>query len=187
MKNIVIIGAGDLGKEIVWLIEDINKKQPTYVILGFLDDDEKKIGGEFFGYRVLGNIAQLDSIASKTPLCATIAIRDGAARKKIVEEHKAFKKWESIIHPASVIAGTSRPGIGSIVFPQVTISVDTKMGDFGLYYINSTICNDCRIGNYVSIMSGASVAERAVIGDGCLITAGKTVRPHEVVKKTGKL
>ena len=44
MKNIVIIGAGDLGKEIVWLIEDINKVKPTYVILGFLDDDTNKTG-----------------------------------------------------------------------------------------------------------------------------------------------
>lgn len=25
VKSIVIIGAGDLGKELVWLIEDINK------------------------------------------------------------------------------------------------------------------------------------------------------------------
>lgn len=182
MKNIVIIGAGDLGKEIVWLIEDINKKQPTYVILGFLDDDEKKLDGEFYGYRVLGTIAQLDSIASKTPICATIAIQDGSTRKKIVETHKDFTQWETIIHPASVIAGTSKPGLGSIVFPQVTISVDTKLGDFGLYYINSTICNDCQIGNYVSIMSGASVSERAVIGDESFITAGRTIRPKERIK-----
>ena len=42
MKNIVIIGAGDLGKELVWLIEDINKVRPTYLILGFLDDDLSK-------------------------------------------------------------------------------------------------------------------------------------------------
>ena len=39
MKEIVIIGAGDLGREVVWLIEDINRLNPTYVILGFLDDD----------------------------------------------------------------------------------------------------------------------------------------------------
>ena len=60
MKNIIIIGAGDLGKEVVWLIEDINKVQPTYVILGFLDDDIAKDGGEFYGYRVLGDTNQLE-------------------------------------------------------------------------------------------------------------------------------
>ena len=47
MKEIVILGAGDFGKEVAWLIEEINKRNPTYIILGYLDDDEKKIGQSF--------------------------------------------------------------------------------------------------------------------------------------------
>lgn len=178
MKNIAIIGAGDLGKEVVWLIEDINKHNPTYVILGFLDDDESKNGGEFYGYRVLGKISQLEEISKKTPLSAVIAIQDGSIRKKIAEEHKEFENWESIIHPTAVIAGTSKAGRGSIIFPQVTVSVDTRLGAFDLFYIHSTICNDCRIGDYVSVMSGASVSEHAEIGEECFLAAGSTVYPH---------
>lgn len=183
MKNIVIIGAGDLGKEVVWLIEDINKIKPTYVILGFLDDDKDKEGGEFYGYRVLGNIAQLEAVAAKAPLCAVIAIQNGSIRKKIREEHSSFTEWESIVHPTAVIAPTSPVGRGSIVFPHVTVSVDTRLGEFGLFYINSAVCNDCRIGDYVSLMSGASVSERAEIGDECFLAAGSTVYPH---KKLGR-
>ena len=62
MKNIVIIGAGDLGRELVWLIEDINKVKPTYVILGFLDMDERKAGREFYGYEVLGTEERLEEL-----------------------------------------------------------------------------------------------------------------------------
>lgn len=178
MKNIVIIGAGDLGKEVVWLIEDINKVKPTYVILGFLDDDTEKLGGEFYGYKVLGKVSDLNSIAVKTPIGAVVAIQEGKVRKRIVEEHNDFICWESIVHPTAVIAGTSPLGTGSVVFPQVTVSVDTKLGKFNLYYIHSTICNDCRIGNYVSIMSGASVSERAEIGDECFLAAGSCIYPH---------
>ena len=179
MKNIVIIGAGDLGKEVVWLIEDINKREPTYVILGFLDDDKDKFGGEFYGYKVLGSVSDLEAINSRTQSSAVIAIQNGNVRKKIVEEHHSFNSWESIIHPTAVIASTSPVGIGSVVFPQVTVSVDTKLGDFNLYYIHSTICNDCKIGNYVSIMSGASVSERAEVGDECFLAAGSCVYPHK--------
>ena len=35
MKEIVILGAGDFGKEVAWLIEEINKRTPTYIILGY--------------------------------------------------------------------------------------------------------------------------------------------------------
>lgn len=178
MKNIVIIGAGDLGKEVVWLIEDINKREPTYLILGFLDDDLSKIGTEFYGYKVLGTIEQLEELAGRFPMSAVIAIQDGATRKKIVEAHSAFSKWESIVHPTAVAASTSPVGMGSIVFPQVTVSVDTKLGKFDLLYIHSTICNDCVIGDYVSIMSGATVSERAEVAECSLLPAGHTVAPH---------
>lgn len=183
MKNIVIIGAGDLGKEIVWLIEDINKRQPTYLILGFLDDDKEKTGTEFYGYKVLGGTEQLSELSSKMPLSAVVAIQDGSIRKKIVEEHPEFDHWETIIHPTAVIASTTSVGNGSVFFPQVTVSVDSKLGSFGLYYIHSIICNDCVVGNYVSIMSGASVSEHAEIGDECFLAAGACVYPH---KKLGK-
>lgn len=178
MKNIVIIGAGDLGKEVVWLIEDINKHAPTYLILGFLDDDEEKTGGEFYGYKVLGTTGRLEEISQRAPMAAVMAIQDGSARRKIAEAHAGFDDWESIVHPTAVIAGSSPVGAGSVVFPQVTVSVDTKLGKFGLLYIHSTVCNDCRIGDYVSIMSGASVSERAEIGDECFLAAGSTVYPH---------
>lgn len=183
MKNIVIIGAGDLGKEIVWLIEDINKRQPTYLILGFLDDDEAKTGTEFYGYKVLGGTEQLRELNGKMPLSAVVAIQNGSVRKKIVEEHPEFTAWETIIHPTAVIASTSEVGLGSVVFPQVTVSVDSKLGTFGLYYIHSIICNDCNIGDYVSIMSGVSISEHAEIGDECFLASGACVYPH---KKLGK-
>ena len=187
MKNIVIIGAGDLGKEIVWLIEDINKRQPTYLILGFLDDDADKAGTEFYGYKVLGGTEQLRELSSRMPLNAVVAIQDGGIRKKIVEEHPEFTMWETIIHPTAVIASTTSVGKGSIFFPQVTVSVDSRLGAFGLYYIHSIVCNDCVIGDYVSIMSGASVSERAEIGDGCFLAAGSTVYPHKKLGNNAKV
>lgn len=177
MKNIVIIGAGDLGKEVVWLIEDINKLKPTYVILGFLDSDESKTGKQFYGYKVLGTEEKLDGSLGKQA-CAIIAIQDGSARKKIVEGHPNFENWETIIHPTAVIAESTHVGKGCIFFPQVTVSVDTILEDFGLYYIHATVCNDCKLGCYVSVMSGTQVSERAEIGEGSSLSAGVTVYPN---------
>ncbi len=185
MKNIVIIGAGDLGKEIVWLIEDINRIEPTYLILGFLDDDAAKNSTEFYGYKVLGPVSMLDSLTM--PFCAVIAIQDGSVRKKIVGSYPNVKNWETIIHPSTVIAGSSTIGMGSIFFPQVTVSVDSRLGNFGLYYIHSTVCNDCRIGDYVSVMAGASVLEHAEIGDEAVLSAGSCIYPHKSIGSCARL
>lgn len=178
MKNIVIIGAGDLGKELVWLIEDINKRNPTYLILGFLDDDLQKDTYSFYGYKVLGGTDKLEELNQKIPFHAVIAIQNGEIRRKIVEAHPDFEDWETIIHPTAVVASSTKVGKGSILFPQVTVSVDSYLGAFGLYYIHSTICNDCWIGNYVSVMANASISEHAEIGSGTLIKANSTIEPH---------
>ncbi len=183
MKNIVIIGAGDLGKELVWLIEDINKRKPSYLILGFLDDDESKTGKEFFGYKILGTTEKLNEMKSDPHILAVIAIQDGDIRRKIAEAHRDFTSWETIIHPAATVAPTVSLGKGSIVFPQVTISVDSRLGTFGLYYINSTVCNDCVLGDYVSVMTGVSVSEHVSIGEGSYLAAGCCVYPHKAIGK----
>ena len=181
MKNLVIIGAGNLGKEAAWLVEDINKQKPKYLILGFLDDDAERLGTEFYGYRILGNTHSLSELKQKTPVSAVIAIQDGQARKQIVEQNQEFDDWETIIHPTAVVAPTAKIGKGSILFPQVTISVDTKLGDFGLYYIHSTICNDCTAGDYVSVMSGVQVSERVSIGSQSYLAAGCCIYPHKIL------
>ena len=178
MKNIVIIGAGDLGREVVWLIEDINKIKPTYLVLGFLDDYKYKDGGEFYGYKVIGDIGALEKIAKETPVSAVIAIQDGDARRRIVEEHPDFDSWETIIHPTAVIASTSPVGKGSVIFPHVTVSVNTKIDDFVLLYIHAVICNDCNISKYVSVMFGTMIGERVDVGKACNLSAGCIIGPH---------
>lgn len=178
MKNIVIIGAGDLGKEIVWLIEDINKVKPTYLILGFLDDDIGKTEREFFGYKVLGTTNQLMQLAEKTPLSAVIAIQDGETRKRIAEANPLFVKWENIIHPTAVIADSTTMGKGNVFFPQTAVSVDSKLGNFGLYYLHASVGNDSIIGDYVSVMLNVSVSDHVEVESQSYIGADKHIPAH---------
>ncbi len=186
MKNIVIIGAGDLGKEIVWLIEDINKRFPTYLILGFLDDDLKKNAGSFYGYKVLGGTDCLEELNARSPFSAVLAIRDGKVRERIVGDHASFTAWETIVHPSAVVAPSVQIGRGCVFFPQVTVSVDTELGAFGLFYIHSTICNDCWIGNYVSVMANASISEHVTVENGVLIPANSCIEPHRTCRGKNK-
>ena len=178
MKNIVIIGAGDLGKELVWLIEEINKVKPTYLILGFLDDDLGKNDYSFCGYRVLGGTDKIEELNAVTPFSAVLAIQNGSVRKKIVDAHPEFDQWETIIHPTAVIASSTKVGRGCVFFPQVTVSVDTYLGNFGLYYIHATVCNDCWISNYVSVMANASISEHVEVMAETVISANRCIKPH---------
>lgn len=187
MKSIVIIGAGDLGKEVVWLIEDINREKPTYLILGFLDDDEQKLGKEYCWYKVIGGVNQLEKLSEKTPLYAVIAVKNGEARQKIAEMYPAFTKWESIIHPRATVASSSTIGEGCILFPNVTISVDSRLGRFGVYHTQATIGNDCTIGDYVSAMVGATVMGHTKIGNGMIIDPCTCIKQNNEIAENNTI
>ncbi len=59
-KRVVLIGAGDAGEKILREIKSHNEL--NYEVLGFLDDDPKKIGKSIHGIKVLGPISSLPKI-----------------------------------------------------------------------------------------------------------------------------
>ena len=186
MKNIVIMGAGELGKEVLWLIEDINRIEPTWVILGFLDDT-KNLGDIVNGYPVIGAMSQLEELYNKHDFHAVIAVQNGANKAAIANKHKDFDKWTSIVHPTAVVAPESRVGEGTIIFPQVTVSVDSVIGKHCLLYIHAILCNDCMIGDYTSVMSGVSIAEHVKVGEESYLSAGCDVYPGINIGKNCKV
>lgn len=177
MKNIVILGAGDFGKEVAWLIEDINEVKPLYHLFGFLDDDATKIGHIFNGYQCLGPIDSIFALAKDKRVCAVIAMQDGSTRKRIVERLSGFDAWETVIHPSVNMSYTSCIGSGSIICAGTNISVNTKIGDHCLFNISVTMGHDCVIDDYVSIMSGACVNGRVTVGKEAYLSTNCTILP----------
>ena len=135
MKEIVILGAGDFGKEVAWLIEEINKRNPTYIILGYLDDAEAKIGRFFNGYECLGPISYLKELNKNHHACAVIANQDGDIRRKFVEMFPDFADWETLVHPSVNISDTSSLGKGCVICASGNVSCNTVIGDFCLFNI----------------------------------------------------
>ena len=180
MKDIVILCAGDFGKEVAWLIEDINRNEPAYRILGFLDDGKEK-GLVINGYECLGPVPQLADMAEQGDICAVIANQDADIRKKIVDTFPDFDNWETLIHPSVNISETSTIGKGCVICASGNVSVNTVVGDFCLFNISVTLGHDCVVGDYVSIMSGSCISGHVIIGDYAYLATNSTVIPKKKV------
>lgn len=187
MKELVIIGAGNFGRETVWLAESINKIQPTYNVLGFLDDTEEKQGKEFCGYPCLGKIPFLKELAQQRSIYAVIAMESCAGRQKIVASLGEFTNWETLIHPSANIAESARIGAGSIICANTSISVSTSIGNHCLINIGTIIGHDTAIGNYVSIMPGVCICGNAVINDSVYLGVNCSVMPKITIGAKAKV
>lgn len=181
MKEIVILGAGDFGKEVAWLIEDINKVRPTYIVLGYLDDDEKKIHQKLNGYECLGSVGYLTELNKNHHACAVIATQDGNVRRKFVDMFSDFDDWETLIHPSVNISDSSTVGKGCIICANNNISVNTRIGNHVIMNLSVTMGHDCEIGDFVSVMSGSVVSGHVTIKDGAYLGSNSTVIPGMTV------
>ena len=177
MKEIVIIGAGNFGRETSWLIEDINRVRPTYNLLGFLDDTEAKQGKLFNGYPCLGKIPHLLELCRQRRIYAVIAMESCSGRRRIASDLADFQDWETLRHPSANIAESAQIGQGCIICAHTSISIDTKLGKHCLINIGTVIGHDSVLGDCVSVMPGVCICGNAVVKDCAYLGTNCSVTP----------
>lgn len=187
MKEIVIIGAGDFGKEVAWLIEDINSKNPEYIILGFLDDTPEKQNTSVNGYNVLGEINTLPEINEQHNACAVIAIQNSEGREKIVRMFPDFAKWETLIHPNVNISRTSDVGEGTIICAGVNISVNASVGSHCILNMGTIVENDCKICDYSSVMCRTVIGSHSILGEHSYLGSNSTVTARRNIGRNSQV
>ncbi|NMM48033.1 acetyltransferase [Marinigracilibium pacificum] len=187
MSELVIIGAGGLGKEVLSLVQNINQVVKTWDILGFYDDGLKK-GAEVAGHHVLGGIDELNITEQK--LAVVLAIGDPLIKSRIFDKLKGqpYLFFPKLIHPKAFISNINsvKVGEGTIISSGVQITTDVMIGEFVLINLNTTIGHDVRIGHFCSVMPGVNIAGNIIIEEKCLIGSGANLingcHIHENVK-----
>lgn len=193
VKDIVIIGAGGFGREVAWLIEDINEEKKQWNLLGFIDDNVENHGKDLNGYRVLGGF---DYLKNKEEIYYVCAIGNSKTRKAITETKCSKYDIEPaiLIHPSVIMSRRNNNiGEGSIICAGNIITVNTSLGKHSIINLDSTVGHDiimndyvtvypsvnisgnCNIGECVEIGTGTQIIQGKNIGQGSIIGAGSVV------------
>ncbi len=184
-KDIVIIGSGGLAREVRWFIEECNKIEERWNVLGWISEEEP--GSVIAGLPVLGNDDWL--ISYKEPIDAALSIGSGSLRKKIVEKLKDNKNisFPNIIAPSAEMSDSVKLGKGCIIAVKSVLTVDIEIGDFFVCDYTCTVGHDCKFKDYVSLNPGVNVAgnvslgECATMGTGSSIIQGLTVGDNTMI------
>ncbi len=174
MKDLIIIGAGGLGRETIWMVERINAVKPEWNILGFIDDKPSLKGKIIDGYKVLGNSVDVSTYPDAYFVCA---VGLAAIRKSAVEKIKKIApiKFATLIDPACVLSNRSKIGEGCIICAHTYITVDTKIGNHVYFGADGTIGHDARVDDFVTCYPGVNVAGSTHIETACEIGSGSQV------------
>jgi len=184
MPDIVIVGAGGLGREVAGLIEDINRQDPTWNILGFVDDNQALHGAVIDDYPVLGGLDWL----KEQSLNVVMGIGNPLARKIVIEKLGGSPNdYPVLVHPNAVVSSRARIGIGVVVCASSVVNVDATLEDHSFVNPSCTIGHDAIVGFYGMLLPGVNVAGRVrleecvSVGTGAAIIQGITVGARTVI------
>lgn len=172
MKDIVIIGAGGFGKEVAWLIEEINEIRMQWNIVGFVDDN-KEIQGQYInGYEVVGDTNWL----MKQTLNVVNAIGNPIVKEKIIKRLQgSSNKYPILIHPNVKYSNQVEFGEGSIICACNVLTVNIKIGSHVILNLGCTVGHDTTIGDYTTIAPGTNISGIVNIGECTNIGTGSAI------------
>lgn len=163
-EPLVIVGAGGFGREVVWLVDDINRHEPTWDFLGFVDDS---VSGETVeGYRILGKTEDLLRIRPRPSIVC--AIGDPVTRSKLVRKYAELGfSFATLVHPSVSRSRYVEIGEGSIICAGTILTTNVKIGAHSILNLNCKVGHDSILGPFSSLMPGTNIAGEVRIGEGC--------------------
>lgn len=179
MQDLVIIGAGNVGGFIAY---NPNLFLQQYNILGFVDDDPAKLGKNFYGYPVIGDLDYLLSLSTNTAVVIGIA---SPKVKKTIHEKLASRgfPFPSFISNNAWLSNKVTVGQGAIIYPGVSINYETKVGDFVIMNMNCAIGHNCDIGSYCALAPGVNLAGFTRVEEAVDLGIGVSTRQNISVGK----
>ena len=178
MRDLVIIGAGDFGREVAALVERINDKSPICNLKGFVDDNEP-VGKEIFDYEVLGGLEYFEENSNVWVVCSISTCR---IREKIIGflDDRGVN-FATLIDPSAEIFRSSTIGNGSIICSGSIVTVNCSIGEHVIVNLNCTIGHDDIIEDFCTLNPGVNVSGRVKlmkctnVGTGTKIIQGKNI------------
>jgi FlaA1/EpsC-like NDP-sugar epimerase len=111
-RKVLIIGAGDAGEIILRSIR--RERDMPYEVVGFLDDDQKKIGRRIHGVEVVDRISNLSAAVNRKKVKEVIIAIQNISSKKIREITEQCQSMG--------ISCKTVPGVGGILRGSISIS-----------------------------------------------------------------
>lgn len=184
MKQLVIIGAGGMGRTFYDMARESVGYGSDYAIKGFIDDNTAALEG-FKNYPpMLGTISGYQPTPDEVFVCSI----GGGSRRKCMEEIIAKGgSFLTMIHQTARLGMNVVVGEGTVVGAFTTIGADAQVGKYNLIQSYTVVGHDSRIGDWnridthVTLVGGTIVEDEADIHTGAMISHKVTIESNSRV------
>lgn len=178
MKQLIIIGAGGMGRTFYDMARESVGYGTEYTIKGFIDDNTAVLDGYWNYPPILGTIRDYRPSADELFVCSI----GGGARRKCMEEIIARGGiFHTMIHKSVRLGTNVEIGEGTVIGAFTTIGADAKVGRYNLIQSYTVVGHDSRIGDWnridthVTLVGGTIVEDETDIHTSAMISHNVTV------------
>lgn len=181
MNNLIIIGAGGMGRTLYDnALESVGYGE-VFVVKGFIDDNLAALDGYPDYPPVIGTIKDYIPRENDVFVSSIGGASRRACMESVISRGGAFM---NLIHSTARIRKNVRLGTGNFIGAYVAISNDTEIGDYNMIQTYTVIGHDSKIGNWNRIDTHVVCVGGIVIEDETVIHTSAVIS-HNVTVETG--
>lgn len=184
MKQLIIIGAGGMGRTLYDMARESVGFGTEYEIKGFIDDNIAALDG-FENYPpMLGTINGYQPKEDEVFVCSI----GGGSRRKCMEEIIARGgSFLTMIHKTARIGTNVEIGEGTIVGAFTSIGADAKVGRYNLIQSYTVVGHDSRIGDWNRIDTHVTLVGGTIVEDEADIHTSAMINHKVVVESNSRV
>lgn len=174
MYDLVIIGAGGFGRELLpWIGDCFDPAE--YRLRGFLDANPQALAGYGIELPVVESPQDYRPQPNDRLL---LALGDVATRAQIAGllEEKGGR-FATMIHPTAVISSTAQIGAGALIYPYAVISNQAVLEPHVHLSLYASVGHDARVGSFSLLSPYATLNGAAAVGREVFLGTHATVAP----------
>lgn len=180
MKDLVVVGAGGHGRELLDVVAAVNAAEPTWRVLGVVDDDP---GGnlerlERLGVAWLGPVEWLEQRPGRYGL----GIGTSSTRRALASRlESAGAEPVTVVHPGAHIGADCRLADGVVVYQGAVVTTDVHLGRHTHLNVGVAVQHDSVVGDFVQVSPAVAINGDCAVGDdvflgtGAIVTRGVTI------------
>ncbi len=175
MKNLIVIGAGGFGREVLSWARQSTAHGREWQIKGFIDDNPQALDGKRCGAPWLARIQDYAPEQNDLFLCAV----GNPATKKACSELIMSRggRFTTLIHPSVVLGDEISLGEGVILCPYAVLSGYNILGRGVVVNMHSTVDHDAVVGDWTQVNCHCDLTGGVKIGTQVWFGSHVTVAP----------
>ena len=180
-KRLLVISAGDYGREVAWLARSIPNALRDWEFEGFLDG-RPNILKRYSGVGpILGTPESYEIKENDRFVCSIGSIDDLRKYSELIEKRGGL--FVNVIHPSALIGERTKIGVGCIVWPNATITTDVTIGSHVSIHPNVVVAHDAVIGSFSILSAGSFVGGHARLDQEVFLKHGAVVPSRSAVQR----